>query len=148
LYNFVHAKESFKGQCQKSTKSIISHPFLKHFHRNISIYKITTPSNRVEGVPSNFFSSNPIPAKAKKLGLLSIYKFSLVVLIADVVEAVPIPATVMVGFVQPYGVQPYIGGLLSGPHRQTTHSHVAPAHILRQLELGNKLLMGHVSCFQ
>jgi hypothetical protein len=28
-------------------------------------------------MPRNFFSSNPIPAKAKKLGLLSIYKFSL-----------------------------------------------------------------------
>jgi hypothetical protein len=29
-------------------------------------------------MPRNLFSSNPIPAKAKKLGLLSIYKFALV----------------------------------------------------------------------
>jgi hypothetical protein len=28
-------------------------------------------------MPRNLFSSNPIPAKAKKLGLLSIYKFFL-----------------------------------------------------------------------
>jgi hypothetical protein len=67
---------------QDPQNQFIYHPFLKHFHRNNSIYKITIPSNGVKEeicrrMPRNFFSSNPIPAKAKKLGLLSIYKFSL-----------------------------------------------------------------------
>jgi hypothetical protein len=82
LYDFVHAKESLKGQCQKIHKINYLSSFLKYFHRNNSIYQITTPSNRVKEeicrrMPRNFFSSNPISAKAKKLGLLSIYKFSL-----------------------------------------------------------------------
>ncbi len=60
----------------------LSHLFLKHFHRNSSIYKITTPLLRSEGGnlqtdASQLFLFDPIPAKAKKLGLLSIYKFSL-----------------------------------------------------------------------
>ncbi len=54
----------------------------KHFHRNNSIYKITTPLLRSEGGilqtdAAQLFRFDPIPAKAKKLGLLSIYKFSL-----------------------------------------------------------------------
>jgi hypothetical protein len=62
-----------------SQKSIISHPFLKHFHRNNSIHKITTPSEggNLQTDAAQLFLFNPIPAKAKKLGLLSIYKFSL-----------------------------------------------------------------------
>jgi hypothetical protein len=67
---------------QNFTK-IFSHPYLKHFHRNNSIYKITTPLLRSEGgnLPTDaaqLFRFDPIPAKAKKLGLLSIYKFSLI----------------------------------------------------------------------
>ncbi len=66
---------------QNFTK-IFSHPFLKHFHRNNSIYKITTPLLRSEvGIlqmdAAQLFRFDPIPAKAKKLGLLSIHKFSL-----------------------------------------------------------------------
>ncbi len=75
-------KKVKRDSATRSTKSIISYPFLKHFHRNNNIYKITTPSNGVKEkicrrMPRNLFSSNPIPAKAKKLGLLSMYKFSL-----------------------------------------------------------------------
>jgi hypothetical protein len=36
--------QEFIFQYRAFTKSIIFHPFLKHFHRNNSIYKITTPS--------------------------------------------------------------------------------------------------------
>jgi hypothetical protein len=65
------------------SKSIISHPFLKHFHYNNSIYKITTPLLWSEGGnlqtdAAQLFLFDPIPAKVKKLGLLSIYKFSLI----------------------------------------------------------------------
>jgi hypothetical protein len=65
------------------SKSIISNPFLKHFHYNNSIYKITTPLLWSEGGnlqtdAAQLFLFDPIPAKAKKLGLLSNYKFSLV----------------------------------------------------------------------
>jgi hypothetical protein len=75
-------KKVKRDSATRSTKSIISHPFLKHFHGNNNIYKITTPSNGVKEeicrrMTRNLFSSNPIPAKAKKLGLLSIYKISL-----------------------------------------------------------------------
>jgi hypothetical protein len=47
-----------------------------------SIYKTTTPLLRSEGGilqtdAAQLFRFDPIPAKAKKLGLLSIYKFSL-----------------------------------------------------------------------
>ncbi len=65
------------------TKSIFTHPFLKHFHRKNSIYKIPTPASGVkeetaeQTAAAKLFLFAPIPAKAKKLGLLSIYKFSL-----------------------------------------------------------------------
>ncbi len=66
----------------QSFHKIISHPFLQHFHRNNSIYKISTPLLRSEGGnlqtdAAKLFLFGPIPAKVKKLGLLSIYKFSL-----------------------------------------------------------------------
>ncbi len=67
------------------SQSQLSFIFLKNFHRDNSIYKIlTTPSyggvkeEIYRRMPCNFFSVVPIPAKAKKLGLLSIYKFSLI----------------------------------------------------------------------
>jgi hypothetical protein len=71
--------------------------FLKHFHRNNSIHKIlTTPSYGLKeryclsltnggtgggggGDAAQLYLFVPIPAKAKKLGLLSIYKFSLTI---------------------------------------------------------------------
>jgi hypothetical protein len=83
---------SFDGRVAESSgvlyieysQSQLSFIFLKHFHHNNSIYKIlTTPSyggvkeEIYRRMPRNFFSVVPIPAKAKKLGLLSIYKFSL-----------------------------------------------------------------------
>jgi hypothetical protein len=66
----------------KNFHKIISHPFLEYFHRNNSIYKITTPLLWSEGGnlqtdAAQLLLFDPIPAKVKKLGLLSIYKFSL-----------------------------------------------------------------------
>ncbi len=54
------------------TKSIISHPFLKSFHSNNSIYKITSPSYGVKEdicrrMPRNFFSSVQFQRKRKSL---------------------------------------------------------------------------------
>ncbi len=54
------------------TKSIISHPFLNHFHRNNSIYKISTPSYRgkeeiCRWMPRNFFSLAQFQRKRKSL---------------------------------------------------------------------------------
>ncbi len=54
------------------TKSIISHPFLKYFHRNNSIYKITSPSYGVKEeicrrMPQNFSSSAQFQRKRKSL---------------------------------------------------------------------------------
>jgi hypothetical protein len=94
LYSFVHAKESIKGQRHeifgtKEWTDVTSQNFIKilsletiPLKSNNSIYKITTPSYGVKEeicrrMPRNFFSPTPIPAKAKMLGLLSIYKFSL-----------------------------------------------------------------------
>jgi hypothetical protein len=82
LSNFLHAKE-FIFQNRVFTKSIISHLFLNHFHHNNSIYKISTPSyiqregGNLQTDATQLFLFGPIPAKEKKLGLLSIYKFSL-----------------------------------------------------------------------
>jgi hypothetical protein len=87
---FLHcpfkAKHQRTQECTDVTSQnftkIFSHPFLKNFHRNNSIYKITTPLLRSEGGnlqtdAVQLFRFDPIPAKAKKLGLLSSYKFSL-----------------------------------------------------------------------
>ncbi len=76
--------QEFIFQYRVFTKSIISHPFQNYFHRNNSIYKISTPLLQREGGnlqtdATQLFLFGPIPAKAKKLGLLSIYKFSLAV---------------------------------------------------------------------
>ncbi len=54
------------------SQSQLSHPFLKHFHRNNSIYKITTPSYGVKEeicrrMPGNFFSSTQFQRKRKSL---------------------------------------------------------------------------------
>ncbi len=48
----------------------LSYIFIKHFHRNNSIYKITTPSYRVKKeicrpMPRNFFSSTQFQRKRK-----------------------------------------------------------------------------------
>jgi hypothetical protein len=73
------------------SSSIIYYPFLEHFQRNNSIYKIlTTPSvvnkegtgwggggGNLQTDAPQLFLFVPIPAKVKKLGLLTIYKFSL-----------------------------------------------------------------------
>ena len=74
--------QEFIFQYRVFRKSIISLPFLNHFHHNNSIYKITTPLQWSEGGnlqtdAAQLFLFDPIPAKVKKLGLLSIYKFSL-----------------------------------------------------------------------
>ncbi len=60
---------------------------LSHFHHNNSIYKITTTLQEVKEeicrrMPSNFFSTTQFQRKRKKLGLLSIYKFSLPIWVA------------------------------------------------------------------
>jgi hypothetical protein len=60
----------------------ISHPFLRRFHRNNSIYKILTTPSYGEKDATQLFLFDPIPAKAKKLGLLSIYKYSLLSMVA------------------------------------------------------------------
>ncbi len=64
--------QEFIFQYRAFTKSIISHPFLNHFHRNNSIYKISTPSNRgkeeiCRRMPRNFFSSAQFQRKRKSL---------------------------------------------------------------------------------
>jgi hypothetical protein len=87
LYNFVQAKESLKGQCQKIHKINYLSSFLKHFHRNNSIYQITTPSNslqqseggNLQTVAAQLFLFKPNSSESEKAwsSLLSIYKFSL-----------------------------------------------------------------------
>ncbi len=74
--------QEFIFQYRVFTKSIISHSFLNHLHCNNSIYKISTPLLQREGGTlqtdaTQLFLFGSIPAKAKKLGLLSIYKSSL-----------------------------------------------------------------------
>ncbi len=64
--------QEFIFQYRVFTKSIISHPFLNHFHRNNSIYKISTPSFRgkeeiCRRMPDNFFSSAQFQRKRKSL---------------------------------------------------------------------------------
>ena len=64
--------QEFIFQYRVFTKSIISHPFLNHFHRNNSIYKISTPSYRgkeeiCRRMPCNFFSSAQFQRKRKSL---------------------------------------------------------------------------------
>ncbi len=62
-----------------------SHLFLKHFHRNNSIYVqnhhplLRSEGGNLQTDAAQLFLFDPIPAKAKKLGLLSIYKFSLLI---------------------------------------------------------------------
>ncbi len=64
--------QEFILQYRVFTKSIISHLFLKHFHRNSSTYKIITPSYGVKEeicrrMPRNFFSSTQFQRKRKSL---------------------------------------------------------------------------------
>ncbi len=64
--------QEFIFQYRVFTKSIISHPFLNHFHRNNSIHKISTPSYRGKEeicrlMPRNFFSSAQFQRKRKSL---------------------------------------------------------------------------------
>ncbi len=72
IFEKKYTRIYFSIYCRVFTISIISLPFLQHFHRSNSIYKITTPSYGVKEeicrrMPRNFFSSAQFQRKGKSL---------------------------------------------------------------------------------
>ncbi len=83
-----HCPFKAKHQRTQECTSVTSQNFIKILSLE-TIYKITTPLLRSEGGnlqtdAAQRFLFDPIPAKAKKLGLLSIYKFSLIITLETV----------------------------------------------------------------